>query len=34
MNMFPNDVALLHGKIENEEKEKILNKFLKKNIQF
>jgi ATP-dependent DNA helicase RecG len=28
--LFPNKVALLHGKIENEEKEKILNKFLKK----
>ena len=28
--IFPNDVALLHGKIENEEKEKILNKFLTK----
>ena len=28
--LFPNDVALLHGKIENDEKEKILNKFLKK----
>ena len=28
--LFPNDVALLHGKIESEEKEKILNKFLKK----
>ena len=29
-NIFPNNVALLHGKIENEEKEKILNKFLNK----
>ena len=28
--IFPNDVALLHGKIENEEKEEILNKFLNK----
>jgi ATP-dependent DNA helicase RecG len=28
--LFPNKVALLHGKIENEEKEKILNKFLKR----
>ncbi len=28
--LFPNDVALLHGKIDNEEKEEILNKFLKK----
>ncbi len=28
--LFPNDVALLHGKIENEEKEKILNQFLNK----
>ena len=28
--LFPNDVALLHGKIENEEKEEILNKFLNK----
>ena len=28
--LFPNDVALLHGKIENDEKEKILNKFLNK----
>ena len=28
--LFPNDVALLHGKIDNEEKEKILNKFLNK----
>jgi ATP-dependent DNA helicase RecG len=28
--IFPNDVALLHGKIENEEKEEVLNKFLKK----
>jgi ATP-dependent DNA helicase RecG len=28
--LFPNNVALLHGKIENEEKEKILNKFLNK----
>jgi ATP-dependent DNA helicase RecG len=29
--IFPNNVALLHGKIDNEEKEKILNKFLKKD---
>jgi ATP-dependent DNA helicase RecG len=29
-DIFPNDVALLHGKIDNEEKEKILNKFLNK----
>ena len=29
-NLFPNDVALLHGKIDNEEKEVILNKFLNK----
>ena len=29
-NLFPNKVALLHGKIEKEEKEKILNKFLNK----
>ena len=29
-NIFPNNVALLHGKIDNEEKEKILNKFLNK----
>ena len=28
--LFPNDVALLHGKIDNEEKEQILNKFLNK----
>jgi ATP-dependent DNA helicase RecG len=28
--IFPNNVALLHGKIENEEKEEILNKFLNK----
>ena len=28
--LFPNKVALLHGKIENDEKEIILNKFLKK----
>jgi len=28
--LFPNNVALLHGRIENEEKEKILNKFLNK----
>ena len=28
--LFPNDVALLHGKIDNEEKEIILNKFLNK----
>ena len=28
--IFPNKVALLHGKIENEEKEKILNRFLNK----
>ena len=28
--LFPNDVALLHGKIENEKKENILNKFLQK----
>ena len=28
--LFPDDVALLHGKIDNEEKEEILNKFLKK----
>ena len=28
--LFPNDVALLHGKIESEEKEKILDKFLNK----
>jgi ATP-dependent DNA helicase RecG len=28
--LFPKKVALLHGKIENDEKEKILNKFLKK----
>ena len=29
-NLFPDKVALLHGKIESEEKEQILNKFLKK----
>jgi len=28
--LFPNKVALLHGKIESEEKEEILNKFLNK----
>ena len=28
--IFPNNVALLHGKIENEEKEEILSKFLNK----
>jgi len=28
--LFPNNVALLHGKIKNEEKEEILNKFLNK----
>jgi len=28
--LFPNKVALLHGKVENEEKEIILNKFLNK----
>jgi len=28
--LFPNNVALLHGKIDNEEKEIILNKFLNK----
>ena len=28
--LFPNNVALLHGKIDNEEKEVILNKFLNK----
>ena len=28
--LFPKDVALLHGKIDNEEKEQILNKFLNK----
>ena len=28
--IFPNKVALLHGKIDNEEKEEILNKFLNK----
>ena len=28
--IFPNKVALLHGKIENDEKEEILNKFLNK----
>jgi ATP-dependent DNA helicase RecG len=29
--LFPNKVGLLHSKIENEEKEKILNKFLNKD---
>ena len=29
-DLFPNKVALLHGKIDNEEKEKILNSFLNK----
>jgi ATP-dependent DNA helicase RecG len=29
--LFPNKVGLLHGKIDNEEKEKILNKFLNKD---
>ena len=29
--LFPNKVGLLHGKIDNEEKELILNKFLSKN---
>ena len=29
-NLFPNKVGLLHGRVENEEKEKILNKFLNK----
>ena len=29
-DLFPNDVGLLHGKIDNEEKEEILNKFLNK----
>jgi len=29
--LFPNKVGLLHGKIESEEKEKILNKFLNKD---
>ena len=29
--IFPHNVALLHGKIENDEKEKILNKFLNKD---
>ena len=29
--LFPNKVGLLHGKIDNEEKEIILNKFLKKD---
>ena len=29
-SLFPNKVGLLHGKIDNLEKEKILNKFLKK----
>ena len=29
--IFPHNVALLHGKIENEKKEKILNKFLNKD---
>jgi len=28
--LFPNKVALLHGRIDNQEKEKILNKFLNK----
>ncbi len=28
--LFPNNVALLHGKIDNDEKEEILNKFLNK----
>ena len=28
--IFPNNVALLHGKIENDEKEEVLNKFLNK----
>jgi len=28
--IFPNNVALLHGKIDNEQKEEILNKFLNK----
>jgi len=28
--LFPKKVALLHGKVDNDEKEKILNKFLKK----
>ena len=28
--LFPNDVGLLHGKIDNDEKEEILNKFLNK----
>ena len=28
--LFPNDVALLHGKIDNEKKEQILNNFLNK----
>jgi ATP-dependent DNA helicase RecG len=28
--LFPNEVGLLHGKIENDEKEEILNKFLSK----
>ena len=32
--IFPNKVALLHGKIGSEEKEKILTKFLKKNTQY
>ena len=30
-NLFPNKVGLLHGKIDNDEKEIILNKFLNKN---
>ena len=30
--LFPNKVALLHGKIENDEKEIILNKFLNKEV--
>ena len=29
-DLFPNNVALLHGKIDQDEKEEILNKFLKK----
>jgi len=29
-DIFPNDVALLHGRIGNDEKEEILNRFLKK----
>jgi ATP-dependent DNA helicase RecG len=31
--IFPNNVGLLHGKIDNEEKEKILNKFLNKEFK-